>query len=62
MQSICCQMVASAPLILMGVVNTCGCVLWVWPWYMMAIKKVGAYGRQEARYVDMNHCWATQTN
>ena len=28
-----------APLNLMGVVNICGCVLWVWPWYLMAIRK-----------------------
>ena len=24
---------------LMGVVNICGCVLWVWPWYLMVIRK-----------------------
>ena len=27
------------PLNLMGVVNICGCVMWVWPWYLMAIRK-----------------------
>ena len=26
-----------APLTLMGVVIFCGCILWVWPWYLMAI-------------------------
>ena len=28
-----------APLNLMGVVNVCGCVLWLWPWYLMALRK-----------------------
>ena len=28
-----------APLNLMGVVNICGSVLWVWPWYLVAIRK-----------------------
>ena len=28
-----------APLKLMSVVNICGCVLWVCPWYLMAIRK-----------------------